>query len=457
MIFIIAGCQARPLQLKPALEDEGEVFVYMKPFPANSGRLSFTADGIYALKDDGTETQLQMHLQEFKMQAVSRQRLIASGRLPEGVYTALLFRIRNAGMKTEEGEAALRVPEEPVKIDFQFTINKRKAGVLSLTFKYAESIISEFSFMPVFSVSIPGKPVIALTGYISNSGSNNVAVFNKSTREVVGMIATGIEPRGIALDQNSKRAYVALSGEDAVDVIDVTAGDVINRIRLNSGDRPGELSLTPDKRLLLTANTGSDTVSFIDPFSLIELSRVSVGDNPVSLLIDNAGRRAYVFNTYSDNVSVIDIANRVVISTIATESSPLRGQLNRKGDSLYIVHEFSPYLIAIDPFSFAILKRIFVGIGADYLKVDSRTDMLYLGRRGEPIMEIYDPFSFIAGDIINIGTGVSFITIDGEENNIYAIAKERNTVLVISISGKKIIGEIDAGESPYWVTMMGER
>jgi len=69
----------------------------------------------------------------------------------------------------------------------------------------------------------------------------------------------------MALDQRTKRAYVALSGEDEVDVIDVANGEVVDRIKLSGGDRPRELALTPDGRTLLVVNTGSNTVSIIDP------------------------------------------------------------------------------------------------------------------------------------------------------------------------------------------------
>jgi YVTN family beta-propeller protein len=68
--------------------------------------------------------------------------------------------------------------------------------------------------------------------------------------------------------------------------------EVVNRLRLNSGDRPRELALTPDGRTLLCVNTGSNTVSFIDPGSFIEVGRINVGKNPNSILIDQTGRRA---------------------------------------------------------------------------------------------------------------------------------------------------------------------
>ncbi len=150
-------------------------------------------------------------------------------------------------------------------------------------------------------------------------------------------MATGRGPLGLAIDQVGERLYVAASGDDEVEIIDVRAGRIINKVKLNNGDSPQELALTPDKRLLLATDKGSNTVSVIDTSSMIEQSRIPVGQGPVSIIMDSAGRRAYVFNSISNTISVIDVANSAVAATIATDSSPIRGQFNPAGDKLYVI------------------------------------------------------------------------------------------------------------------------
>lgn len=53
--------------------------------------------------------------------------------------------------------------------------------------------------------------------------------------------------------------------------------------------------------------------------------------------------------------------------------------------------------------------------------------------------------------------GVGYMTIDGEENNLYIVNSETNTVKIFNLISKKMVAEFDVAESPYWVTMMGER
>jgi YVTN family beta-propeller protein len=451
------GCQATLTKFLPPLEEEGEVYLYLEPFPQGAERLRFTIGAIFAVSADGREFPLTTPLHEVKTSDVQRQRLLASGRLPPGSYTGFSFKVNKAILKTEEGEANLLVPETPVPNDFPFSVVRRRAYVISSTFKYAESISRGFSFSPVFSMMIPARPIPSLTGYVTNSGSNNIMVFDKKLRKILAVIVTGRGPAGMALDQRQGRAYVALSGDDAIEFIDVLSGEPINRLRLNTGDRPQELGLTPDGKTLLVVNKGTNTVSFIDPFSFVELKRVDVGREPNSVAINPNGIRAFVFNTFSNSVSVIDIPNKAVIATITTDPAPLRGQFNRRGDRLYIIQEWSAYLTSLDPSALSILRRFSVKIGMVSIKVDPQTDLVYMGRLRDTVVEVYDPFVFPVVDSINTGAGITYMTIDGDDNNLFMVNPEMKSLMVSRLVRKRVFSEMDVGESPYWITMMGER
>jgi len=457
-LLILGGCQASISRLRPPLEEEGEVYVYIHPYPQEAERLRFSIEGMSAVSGDGREFPLEVSLREIKPGDLRRQRRLASGRIPPGSYTGFSIKVKKAILKGEDGETNLLVPDVPVRTDFPFTVIRKRAYVVSVTFHYGESISKGFSFSPVFSALTPAKPILGLAGYVSNTGSNNLTVFDKRLGQVVGVIATGRGPAGMALDQRGRRVYVALSGEDAVEVIDITGGEIINRIRLSHGDRPQEMALTPDGKFLLTVNAGSNTVSFIDALSFFELGRINVGNGPHSILIDpNTGRRAYVFNTLSSTISVLDIPNRGMVTTLSTDPGPLRGQFNRRGDRLYVIHELSNYLTVIDPASLSTLRRFQVRIGMNSIKLDNRTDLVFLGRKNDITVEVYDPLSFVPVDIIRTGGTIAYMTIDGEENNLYLVNEEKKSLMVNNLVRKRIVSEMDVGEGPYWVTMMGER
>ena len=457
-LLSLLACQATLSRLKPPLEEEGELYLYIQPFPQEAERLRFTIEKVYAVSGDGREIPLELRLREVKSSETRRQRLLAHGQLPPGAYVGISFRIKNAILKAEEGEVSLLVPEVPARTDFPFFVIRKKAYVISLTFKYGESVSGGIHFNPVFSALIPSKPIVSLTGYVTNTGSNNITVFDKKLGQVAGVIATGKGPAGMALDQRLRRVYVALSGEDAIEVIDVTGGEIINRVRLNQGDRPQDLALTPDGRFLLAVNVGSNTVSFIDSISLFELGRVNVGNGPHSILIDPiTGRRAYVFNRLSSTISVLDIPNRGIVTTLSTDPGPLKGQFNRRGDRFYVIHELSSFLTVINPSSLSVVRRFQVRLGMNSIKVDARTDLVYLGRKNDIVVEVYDPSSFVSVDTVRTGGTIAHMTIDGEENNLYLVNEDTKSVIINNLVSKRTVYEIDVGEGPYWIVVIGER
>ena len=457
VFLLLCACQAKPFLGKPRLENEGAVFVYLQPFPQEADGLVFRMEGISAVRQDGETYPLSLHVREFSGKEMKRERLLATGDLPPGQYAGFSVRLKDATLKGEEGDTALVPAEENPRIPIPFAVDRGKTVILSLQFRYKESIGEGFRFAPTFSVTIPGKIAAGLIGMVSGRGSNTVTMFDKVSGRIVGIIPTGRSPAGMVMDPVSRRAYVAISGEDAVEVIDLLETAVINRQRLGMGDNPLELALTPDGKALLSANNGSNTVSIIDSSSLIETRRVQVGAGPQSPLIDRAGRRAYVFNTLSNTISVIDLGAGAVAATVATESGPVRGQFNRAGNRLYVLHRNSPYLTVLDPQSLSVVRRVNIGAGGTALKVDPRTDRIYVAKRNGEEVDIYDPFSFLPVDSLRTGGETSFLTIDGDGNRLLLLLPRRNRLRIVHLVGKGTAAEIDVGEDPYWITIMGEK
>lgn len=456
-VLACSGCHAPVVVAKPQLFAEGELFLYLEPFPRDANRLDFTVAGVSAIKNDGTEIPLTLRLTEATPATMKWQRMLGSAILPGGRYSGLSFRIAGAGIKTDEGRMALLPPEKPVMIEFPFVVEPQKAVLVSLTLDEEASVNKRFSFSPVFKAEIPGRPLWGLTGFVTNKGANTIAVFDKREARVTEFIETGRAPAGIVFDQAARRAYVALSGDDAVEVIDLMADYSLTRIRLSIGDAPAELALTPDGRTLLVSNSGSNTLSFVDPASQSELARVIVGSRPGAVIVDRLGRTAYVLNTLSNSVSVVDIARRAVVATLPTETSPLWAQLNRRGDRLLVIHELSPYLVDIDLTTRNTAKRVYVGMGARTIKIDTSTDQIYIAKRGDSVIDVFDPFSLLPGNFITGGGSPSYLTIDGEHNNLLALLSGSKRLQFIGLVGKREVAQIDVGDEPYRVVVAGER
>ena len=456
---MLGGCAAPATAMKRSapLADEGEVYLYLQPFPQEASRLSFSVESVSAVSAQGTLTPLQVVLPSVTGEAVKYQTLLAWGRLPHDDYIGFDVKVAKATLASEEGLSDLLLPPEPARVEAAFRLEIRRATVWSLSFRYAESVGKSFSFAPVFSALIPPRTATQVVAYCSNTGLDNLSLLDKRVKQVTAVMPAGRGPQGVVLDPSGNRAYVALSDEDQVQVIDMIAGTEITRIRLGGGDRPRELALAPGGKLLVSTNPGTNTVSFIDPVAGIELSRLTAGEEPSTILLDRRGRRAYVFNRRSSNVTVLDLANRSVVSTIATDPEPVRGQLNAAGTRLYVIAAGSAYLTVYALPGQTVVGRVFVGLGTAAIKVDTRTELIYLAKEGESRVFVHDPFSFMPIDDFDIPDGTSYMAIEDLENTLWLLLPARRSIAVVDLTSRKMLGTMDVGSLPYQVAIVGER
>lgn len=436
---------------------DGGVHLYLQPLPPGAARLTFDLTAVSAVSSTGAEYPLALNLKRIGAAEAGRQRLLASGRLPAGSYAGFRFRVGRAALKRDGGEAALAVPDVPARLDFPFAVSDRQAALYWLTLAFQDSLADGAAFSPVFSAAVPPKPMADLAGFVSNTGSNTITVFDKRLSQAVGIIESCAGPAGMALDQVRRRAYVACSKDDEIQSIDVATGEVLERTRVSPGDRPQELALTPDGLTLLSANTGSNSISFFDAASLARLERINVGSGPGSVAIDPAGKRAFVFNTLSSSVSVVDLASRSLAATLSTDLAPLRGAFSRRGDRLYVIHERSPYMTVLDPRQLSVATKARLRTGVSAIEVDTVRDLVCIGGRRDTAIDFYDPNALMPLYSMRTRSGASHLTIDVEYNHLYMVSPDSRSVVIGRLADRKLSSEIDVGDGPCWVAVMGEK
>jgi YVTN family beta-propeller protein len=457
-IMTLAACQtpARQARQLAPLEDEAEVFVYAQPFPRDADRLALEVEYVAVVKEDGTATPLEVAHGDLSG-AVRHQRLLAWGRIPSGFYAGLDIRLKKATVGDGARPAELVVPDEPIRARVPLGAIAGTAKVLWLDLRYGAADARAVSFVPVFDAAPAARPVLDLIGYCSSAAMNHLALFDKRNRQVVGVVPTGRAPRGVAVEDRSARAYVAVSGEDEVQVVDVARGEIAGRVRLAPGDAPHDLALTPDGGLLVVVNPGSRTASFVDPRSLLERGRVPVGEDPESIRIDRAGRRAYVFNRSSSTITVLDLANRAVVGTVATEAEPTAGDLDRAGRRLYVVHRGAVFMSVLSVPELAFQDRVFVGLGATAVRVDPRTDLVYVAAGAERRVAVYDPLSFVPLESVPLPGAASSLAIDDVGNTLVALVPAARSIAVVDLTTLSTVSTLDVGEAPSDVALVGER
>ena len=180
--------------------------------------------------------------------------------------------------------------------------------------------------------------------------------------------AKAINPGGIALSADGKRAYVALNAANTLGVIDLTAspatltaqipvGNVPNTVLIrgnyayvsNEGGRPATdadfTNLSDGTPIVVDrtdAFTLTGTVSVVDLAAGKLVTSIPVGLHPAGMTI--AGSNLYVANSYSDSLSIIDLDKNTVARTISLSVPIASGVFGSGPDGVAVTDDGKAYV-----------------------------------------------------------------------------------------------------------------
>jgi YVTN family beta-propeller protein len=151
---------------------------------------------------------------------------------------------------------------------------------------------------------------------------------------VIDTVDVGNGPRGIAVNSDTNRIYVANIFDNTVSVIDGTTNTVIDTVDVGNG--PNGVGVNPATNRIYVTNLLDGTVSVIDGTTNTVIDTVDVGDNPRGVGVNPATNRIYVANAAGDTVSVIDGTTNTVIDTINVGGSPIDVAVNSDTNRIYV-------------------------------------------------------------------------------------------------------------------------
>ena len=457
-MLLTCACTLQSTLVRPPAPVTGSFGLYLQPLPQEAHRLHFTISSLTAVREDGSEIPLATTMDRIVGgDLVGIQKKLAAAALPPGVYQGLALQVADATLLGEEGEIRLLAPEEPLRIDYQFTVVKDTAMTLFLSLAPERLVTNGVLFTPRFSLWEPERLLPSLKGFASNSGSDSLIIFNKRTAQITGTLHIGAMPKGMALDQRKGWLYVALARENAIAVVEVSNSVVMGKIRLQFGDEPCELALSPSGTTLVAINQGSNSASIIDTASLFEKGKVRLSSTPTGVFMGPDDGRAYVLQGSSGSISALDLAGLKVTASQEVEEFPIKGATNANGSALYLISDFSANLLVVDAASLNVTSKIFIGQGAVSIKADRKTGLVYIGMK-DGMIAVVDPRSaLMLIDSYSLPGAVQHLTIDNEENALFAVLPQSSTLQKIDLVSKQPLGRLELEKGSHAVAVMGER
>ncbi len=216
---------------------------------------------------------------------------------------------------------------------------------------------------------------------------------------VTHTIPVGRAPHGIRFSRDGSRAFVALSGEGRIAVIDLRTMQVVDRIevggtpldlfpvgtgdnwlvtqfrsnhiarlggdsaRLVVGGGPSLFAPRAVGGRVVVSSELADTLSVIDTQSGRITARFPTGKRPYPPDVTRDGSLAFVPNRDANTVSIIDLLNRRVTATTSVCERPQGGALTADGAWYIVACGGSNELAYVNTASYQVVARISDGVG----------------------------------------------------------------------------------------------
>lgn len=247
-------------------------------------------------------------------------------------------------------------------------------------------VASAAQLRQVAIIDIPGRPGFDTLAWaegklvLAHPGADKVDVFDPAKRRLIAQI-TGIQqPRGVAVDAQAGKVYVASAGGNAIAVIDSKSWELENKLALNAS--PNALLLAPGGRLYVS-NWRNQSLSVVDPAQGAVVATVELGGIPEQMAWDPGQRGVFVSIQDRGLVVLVGADNQVAKRYPLRASQPTGLALDARQRRLYVAVRYAVVVLNAD--TGAELARIPAAGGTDTLWFDESRNTLYAADSGGSI------------------------------------------------------------------------
>ena len=294
------------------------------------------------------------------------------------------------------------------------------------------------------------KPAAHARIYVSNQLDNTVSVIDGAAHKTVATVRVGVSPAQVAVSPDRKSVYVANTGSNTVSVLNTDDNTVAATIALPSRSKPVGVALNRDGRYLYTADGGSNRVSVIDTRAKRVVASVRVGTQPLSVAAGPDGGTVYAANSGSGDVSVIDARGNRVVRTIPTGGFASALAITPDGASLYVANELSG-LTVVNTRAGTVEARL---RAPSPFGVATSPDgaRAYVTGLGPGTVTAVDTRTHQASSTVSVGPyGTDPFTVRATGDALYVANQGANTLSVIDPRSFKATATIATGNGPYGI------
>jgi YVTN family beta-propeller protein len=269
--------------------------------------------------------------------------------------------------------------------------------------------------------------------YVTNERGGTLTMIDADKLEPLGTIELGKRPRGIAVNGDRTRLYVALSGSPI------------------AGPGVDEKSLPPPDK-------GADGIGEVDIKANKLLRILRAGSDPEGVALSPDGKEAFIANEDTGQLSVVQIADGTVSESFKVGAEPEGVAVTPDGRQVWVTSEDAGAVYIVDLPSRQVLKSIEVGARPRSIAFLPDMSRAYVPEENEATLAVIDAKALTLIDKIKLGDGMrpmgTVMSPDGKQ--LYVSTGRSKMVLIVDTAANQVVGSIEAGPRPWGIALSGD-
>jgi YVTN family beta-propeller protein len=296
--------------------------------------------------------------------------------------------------------------------------------------------------------------------FVVNRDSNDVAVIDTRTRQIVGRFPVGESPHMAAVSPDGQFVYTTGQEDDTLTVTRLPDFHTVTKVRVGRG--PEHLDVAPDGQRVYVANFEGGTLSVVDARELRETRRLAGFRHPHNITISKTGHRAYVANLGSDQVHVVDMLEQTVAHSF-NAASPIRlaglennaarrgivnVTLTPDGRFGYAAHGDGGEVAVIDVTADRVIKYIKTGRSPWRAFATPDGKRMLVPNLGDRTVSVIDTEKQKVAAVLPGLKDMTGINPGTDGRLAFVIGRAENAVRVLDLEANRVVKDIRVGRSP---------
>jgi YVTN family beta-propeller protein len=294
--------------------------------------------------------------------------------------------------------------------------------------------------------------------YVPNEESDDVAVIDPETFEVIGRFAVGDAPEHVNPDWGLENLYVSNMNGGTLTVVDPMTSQPIDTIDLPIFPYALYYTLDGSKAMVVTnyiavEDVGDNGVHFYDPDTWEPLGFVQVpwpGADDADLTAD--GRYLAISAEYSGYLVFIDTVEMTLAGSVEIGSLPRDVRLSPDGSVFYVTNEGLGGIQVVDATAWELLEFIPTGEGSHGIEFSRDATQMYVANRAAGTISVMD---VATNDVVAtwpVGGSPDEMVLNPDGSRLWASNRYHGSVSVIDTATGELITTIATGANPHGLT-----